>query len=130
MDNPKTQQPEFREAERAAANKGGRPPLPKGERKDCPVKVYFDRRNYAKLCAVSKREGVPVSVIVYQLAVNGKHVARLSEDEAAVIRKLAGMANNLNQLTRLAHVHGVGYVERELRQALRQIDDIIIKTSE
>ncbi len=34
---------------------GGRPKLPDGEKRDCPVKVYFDRANYAKLVRRSKR---------------------------------------------------------------------------
>ena len=72
-------------------NKGGRPPLHDGERRDCTVKVNFDRSNYNKLCRISKKEGVSLSSIVYQMTVEGHYIARLSDEQTDCIRKLAGM---------------------------------------
>ena len=105
-------------------SKGGRPSIPENERK------YFDKGSYKKLCRISKRENLSLSSIVYQLVVNGKITSRLSTEETSYIRKLAGMANNLNQLTHLSHIYGIFRTEEDLNRLLKQIDDIIVKISE
>ena len=48
-----------------------------------------------------------LSSIVYDLAINGKINEPLSQEMMDCFRKLAGMANNLNQLTRLANAKGL-----------------------
>ena len=112
--------------ETSRPNKGGRPPLPDGERRDCTVKVNFDRSNYNKLCRISKKEGVSLSSIVYQMTVEGHYIARLSD----CIRKLAGMSNNLNQLTHLAHIHGLLSLEKNLKNLAMRIDETLIRISQ
>lgn len=111
-------------------SKGGRPSIPENERKSYPVKVYFDKGSYKKLCRISTRENLSLSSIVYQLVVNGKITSRLSTEETSYIRKLAGMANNLNQLTHLSHIYGIFRTEEDLNRLLKQIDEIIVKISE
>jgi hypothetical protein len=50
---------------------------------------------------------------------------RLSIEEMAHLRTLSGMANNLNQLTRLAHAQGLLIVERKSRELMDQIAIVI-----
>ena len=45
-----------------------------------------------------------LSSIVYDLAINGKINEPLSQEMMDCFRKLAGMANNLNQLAHEAHI--------------------------
>ena len=45
-----------------------------------------------------------LSSIVYDLAINGKINEPLSQEMMDCFRKLAGMANNLNQLAHEAHM--------------------------
>ena len=87
---PKTQSHTYMAEKTSRPNKGGRPPLHDGERRDCTVKVNFDRSNYNKLCRISKKEGVSLSSIVYQMTVEGHYIARLSDEQTDCIRKLAG----------------------------------------
>ena len=47
-----------------------------------------------------------LSSIVYDLAINGKINEPLSQEMMDCFRKLAGMANNLNQLAHEAHIAG------------------------
>ena len=47
-----------------------------------------------------------LSSIVYDLAINGKINEPLSQEMMDCFRKLAGMANNLNQLARIANFNG------------------------
>ena len=127
---PKTQSHTYMAEETSRPNTGGRPPLPDGERRDCTVKVNFDRSNYNKLCRISKKEGVSLSSIVYQMTVEGHYIARLSDEQTDCIRKLAGMSNNLNQLTHLAHIHGILSMEKSLKNLAMRIDETLILISQ
>lgn len=111
-------------------NKGGRPKLPDGEKRDCSVKAYFDKANYAKLVRRSRRTGRPLSEIVYELAVNGYVKEPVPQDVAHALRALAGMANNLNQLAHLGHIHGPHYIADENRRLMAEISSLIIKLNE
>lgn len=115
---------------RAGQNKGGRPKLPDGEKRDCPVKVYFDWTNYAKLIRRSRRTGRPLSEIVYELAVNGYVKEPVPQSVAHCLRALAGMANNLNQLAHLGHIHGPQHIADENKRLSQEISNLIVKLNE
>mgnify|MGYP002627633479 CR=1 FL=1 len=110
--------------------KGGRPRLPDGEKRDRPVKVYFDRANYTKLARRSKRTGRSLSEIVYELAVNGYVKEPVPQGVAHCFRVLAGMTNNLNQLAHLGHIHGTQHIADENKQLSQKISDLIVKLNE
>ena len=109
---------------------GGRPKLPDGEKRDYPVKVYFDRMNYTKLVCRSRRTGRPLSEIVYELAVNGYVKEPVPQGVAQSLRVLAGMANNLNQLAHLGHIHGPQRIADENRRLMVEISNLIVKLNE
>ena len=109
---------------------GGRPRLPDGAKRDRPVKVYFDRANYAKLVHRSRRTGRPLSEIVYELAVNGHVREALPQNAMHALRALAGMANNLNQLAHLGHIHGPVYIANENSRLSKEISGLIAKLNE
>ena len=71
-----------------------------------------------------------LSTIVYELAVNGYVREPISQEVLSLLRSLAGMANNLNQIAREAHVSHFLQVEERAMEAARKIDDLIIKISE
>ena len=73
-----------------------------------------------------------LSSIVYDLAINGKINEPLSQEMMDCFRKLAGMANNLNQLAHEAHIAGyedvaVAAADRLLSE---KIDEVLNKLSE
>lgn len=109
---------------------GGRPKLLDGEKRDCPVKVYFDRANYAKLVRRSRKTGRPLSEIVYELAVNGYVKEPVPQGVAQSLRALAGMANNLNQLAHLGHIHGPQHIADENRRLMVEVSNLIVKLNE
>ena len=111
-------------------NKGGRPKKPEDKLRLYPVKVYFDETNYRKLVSRSQRTGQSLSTIVYELAVNGYVREPISPEAISLLRSMAGMANNLNQLAREAHVSHFLQVEERARDAARKIDDLLIRISE
>ena len=53
--------------------------------------------------------------------------ARHSAEETAVIRSLTGMANNLNQLTRLSHQAGFHRTQRAVTELLQKLKEIIVR---
>ena len=119
--------PNTRRRKPHGTEQGGRPKLPDGEKRDCPVKVYFDRTNYTKLVRRSRRMGRPLSEIVYELAVNGYVKEAVPQGVAHCLRALAGMANNLNQLAHLAHIHGPQHVADENKRLSREISGLIVE---
>ena len=110
--------------------KGGRPKLPSGQKRNCSVKVNFDRKNYGRLLLISKEAGKSLSETVYELAVNGYVKEPLSQGVVYALRVLAGMANNLNQLTRLGHIHGPAHIAEENSRLSKEISGLIVRLNE
>lgn len=111
-------------------NKGGRPKKSEDELRLFPVKVYFDEQSYRKLLNKRRRTGMSLSSLVYELAVNGYVKEPISKEEASLLRSLAGMANNLNQLAHEAHIHHFIQVEDRVRHLANDIDEVLIRISE
>jgi Bacterial mobilisation protein (MobC). len=107
-------------------NKGGRPKMDDSERKDHFVKVGFDAINYKKLKRRQRRTGDSLSNIVYELAVNGRFVEPLSKDVLDLLRKIAGMANNVNQMAHRANAHGYLVVAKENIEMRNRLDQLLI----
>ena len=98
-------------------NKGGRPRKPENEQRLHPVKVYFDEQSYRKLLNKRRRTGMSLSTLVYEL-------------ETSLLRSLAGMANNLNQLAHEAHIYHFSQMEERVRHLANDIDELLIRISE
>ena len=111
-------------------NKGGRPKLPSAQKRNCSVKVNFDRKNYGRLLLISKEAGKSLSETVYELAVNGYVKKPLSQDVVHALRALAGMANNLNQLAHLGHIHGPVHIAEENSRLSKEISETIVRLNE
>lgn len=94
------------------------------------MKVYFDDANYRKLLHIQRRDNTPLSTLVYNLAVNGYVKEPISRELTKYIRDLSGMANNLNQLVHLGHIHGGLAVADENKRLAQSISEIIIKINE
>lgn len=94
------------------------------------IKVGFDELNFKKLKKRSRRMKASLSSIVYDLAINGKINEPLSQEMMDCFRKLAGMANNLNQLAHEAHIAGYEDVAAADRLLSEKIDEVLNKLSE
>lgn len=62
-----------------------------------------------------------------QAAKRARVVARLGPEDLGYLRMLAGMANNLNQTTHLAHKEGLLSVLKRCRDLLFAIDETLKK---
>ena len=80
-------------------NKGGRPTKKLSEKRKYRITVKMATEEYYAMKLKAKNAGVSASEIV-RMAIRDCHIrARLTTEEADYIRKLCGIANNLNQLT-------------------------------
>ncbi|KGE13792.1 plasmid mobilization protein [Sphingobacterium deserti] len=78
----------------------------------------------------AKNAGLRVSDWFRQSAKVAVIRPRLSKEEANFLRMMSGMANNLNQLTKLAHTSGLFSFSVDLRRLLREIGNLMEKIGE
>ena len=110
-------------------NKGGRPAKGLSEKRKYRITVKMATGEYYALKSKARKAGVSASEMVRQ-AVDGCVVReRLTTEQADFIRKLCGMANNLNQLTRRAHREGVRLHSGQCRHLLLSLETLIDRIS-
>ena len=100
-------------------NKGGRPTKKLSEKRKYRITVKMATEEYYAMKLKAKNAGVSASEIVRNIR------ARLTTEQADYIRKLCGMANNLNQLTRKAHREGVRLHYGQCQHLLLSLENII-----
>lgn len=111
-------------------SKGGRPKKEKIELHPYSVKVYFDEKSYRALLRKRNRTGMSLSSLVYELAVNGYVKEAIPKEVLPLLRSLAGMANNLNQLAHMAHTYGYHHANEQVSTLAKRVDDLLIQISE
>jgi len=84
--------------------KNGRPK--KAVKKEIVRSVRFSKTEYFIVKQHASKSGLKITVYIRQMALQGQIIARLSEEERQFVRQLIGMANNLNQLTKMGHQEG------------------------
>jgi len=75
----------------------------------------------------AKNAGLKPSEWFRKAAKNAKVFPRFTADESGWFRMLAGLANNLNQLTHLAHTNGLLSLAIKCQGIVRQIDELLTK---
>ena len=91
------------------------------------VTVKFSRIDYERLLHRSRQANRTLAEFIREAAFEARIVARHSTEEAAVIRNLVGMANNLNQLTRLSHQAGFHRTQKTVTELLQKLKEIIVR---
>lgn len=108
-------------------NKGGRPRKLAGEKKNYKVTVKMSSVEYYTLKSKAKDAGVSISEFVRNSIMKTPVVQRLTPEMNAEIRKLSGMANNLNQIARKANALGYDHIRTEYLFLADKIDRLINK---
>jgi hypothetical protein len=108
---------------------GGRPRKAAGEKlKSVTSHVSIARYEELRAGAASLRQ--PISQFVRPLIEAGikarkPPVKQLSAEQDTCLRQLAGMVNNLNQLTKKANQEGFVLVGKELAQRVTQLTELL-----
>src|SRR4051812_1254648 len=75
----------------------------------------------------AKNAGLKPSEWFRRAAKSAKVFPRFTTEESGWFRMLAGLANNLNQLTHLAHVEGLPSLALKCQALIRQIEELLTK---
>jgi hypothetical protein len=104
-------------------HKGGRPKVK--VRRETHVKVRLTATERFMISARAKDAGMRLSDWIRAAAKAAKVVARLKPEDLQIMRMLAGLANNLNQLTKLAHRDGILTIAIKCGNLLIEIDQAL-----
>lgn len=105
--------------------KGGRPKKDFGQKKSYRINIKLITEEYYSLVAKVKNARVTISDFVRDCLKKGYVKERISVEQVDYIRKLCGMANNLNQLAHRANAQGYNSASVECQELARSIDRII-----
>ena len=106
-------------------NKGGRPTKGAAEKKKYRITVKLNTQDYYTLKGKAKGAGVTMSEFVRKVLDKGNVIERLTIEQADFIRKLCGMANNLNQLAHRDNEEGFHSVAPFHKIIISKIDEIL-----
>ena len=103
----------------------GRPQVSTLKRLTKSVPVKFSKPDYEKLRHRSKNANRTLAEYIRDAAFEARIVAKHSVEDAAIIRNLTGMANNLNQLTKLSHQTGFYRTKNIVMEVLEKLKSIM-----
>lgn len=112
---------------RGRVNKGGRPVKGAAEKLKYRITVKMATEDYYLLKSKAKSAGISASEFIRGCIKNGGVKERLTKEHCDYIRKLCGMANNLNQLARKANAEGYASVFIPCRTQMIEIDNLVNK---
>ena len=86
--------------------KGERPPTGRINKLSKSVTVKFSKPSYEALRLRARKANRKLAKYIRESALNGEVVSGHNTETVAIAKNLIGMANNLNQLTKLSHQRG------------------------
>ena len=90
-----------------------------------PVTVKFSKPDYERLLRRSRQANRARAEYIRDSAFEAQVVAKHSTEEAATMRDLVGMANNLNQLAKLSHQTGFYRTNEMITALLHELKEIM-----
>lgn len=107
--------------------RGGRPPKPETERLKRRLVVCLNETDYDTLCRKARVAGLVCAEYARRALARSIVRARMTPEMLTLLRQLTGMANNLNQLARMAHVAGYGRDAATLAALVDRIDALLTR---
>ena len=103
----------------------GRPTIADARRLSKAVTVKFSKTDYetlrTRICKANRR----LAEYIRESALKSEVVQPRTETDMKEFRTLVGMANNLNQLTKMAHQDSIIYLYSPIDKLLGEITDVI-----
>ena len=103
----------------------GRPTVADARRLSKAVTVKFSKIDYEILRTRSKKANRRMAEYIRESALQSEVVQPCTEMDLKEYRTLAGMANNLNQLTKMAHQDGIIYLYSPIDNLLGEITNMV-----
>ena len=110
---------------RGRGNKGGRPTLPQARRRSKSVTVKFSKIDYETLRIRSRKANRRLAEYIRETALQTEPPTAHTTVGAGIFRNLAGVANNLNQLTKLSHQTDLYRTNYRLKEVLDGVMEIV-----
>ena len=104
---------------------GGRPAVAEGKRLSKAVTVKFSKKDYEILRIRSRKANRRLAEYIRESALQSEVVQPHTEEDMKEYRTLVSMANNLNQLTKMAHQDGIIYLYSPLDSLLEDITNVV-----
>jgi hypothetical protein len=111
------------ENERTQKAKGGRPP--KAVKKEKQTGIRFTAKEYFIIKQKAILAGMSRTAYIRRMAIHGKVLARLTDEDRQIARGLIGMAPNINQIAKCCHKEGVLSAMLIFKDYKDQIDDFL-----
>ena len=103
----------------------GRPTVADARRLSKAVTVKFSMTDYETLRTRSRKANRRLAEYIRESALKSEVVQPRTEADLKEYRTLVGMANNLNQLTKMAHQDSIIYLNSPIDKLLGEITDVI-----
>ena len=108
-----------------STRKGGRPAKNLAEKRKYRLSLKLNTNEYFQLKSKAKTAGKNRCDFLRELILSGEVIGRFSAEQIDILRKIGGMANNLNQLVKLAHVQGIWFIETSAKKLLAELDELL-----
>ena len=105
--------------------KGGRPPAGRVRKLSKSVTVKFSKPSYEALRLRARKANSKLAEYIRESALNGEVFSGHNTETVAIAKNLIGMANNLNQLTKLSHQRGFHETHVYVMDLLRKLKSIL-----
>ena len=103
----------------------GRPSVADARRLSKSVTVKFSKIDYETLRTRSRKANRRLAEYIRESAMKSEVVQPRTEADMKEYRTLVGMANNLNQLTKMAHQDSIIYLYSPIDKLLGEITNVI-----
>ena len=103
----------------------GRPTVADARRLSKAVTVKFSKIDYETLKTRSRKANRRLAEYIRESALQSEVVQPRTEADLKEYRTLVGMANNLNQLTKMAHQDSIIYLYSPIDKLLGEITNVI-----
>ncbi len=94
---------------------------------ECVIPARFTQTELEEINQQSKRLKISRSAYIRSMTLRGKVENLFTEEEQNAKKQLIGIANNLNQLLKLSHIHGLEKMIKQVNAQLWNIDKILDK---
>lgn len=106
-------------------SKGGRPVQP--VKKDIKISVRFSRQEYFILKEKAISAGIKPCAYIRHVVIKAKISSRITVEEMQLLRQLAGMATNINQMAKVCNREGLFEAMQYFQQYRKQLDYVMQK---
>jgi hypothetical protein len=97
----------------------------KAVKKEITIGIRFSRIEHFVIKEKSSIAGVKPSEYIRRITLAGIVKARITDEDRHLVRQLVGMANNLNQLTKLANQQGLMRIVLHFEEYRNKIDGLL-----